>query len=172
VDARVDLLERVTRTDHSENLEALAAAVPDADRRERRYWINAMRAEPFTPTDRTLRSLIGTHQILGINPAPGLEDRVRVGDAICVFIAGRGIVAHATIAGILGDGSRIIRDAKRFTHVLRLTGVTMYDRPAMPNQELARKLQFALTDECDAVTVSIAPREFESMTAHALSQAG
>jgi len=96
---------------------------------------------------------------------PGVEDRVRIGDAICVFIAGRGIVAHATIAGILTDGSRIIRHAKRYTHVLRLTEVTVYDTPVVPTQELGRKLDLALSEDSEAVTVSISPREYESITA-------
>src|SRR5207344_1645106 len=98
-------------------------------------------------------------------PVPGVEGRVRIGDAICVFIAGRGIVAHATIAGILTDGSRIIRHAKRFTHVLRLTDVTVYETPAIPSQELARRLDLAVAEDPEAVTVSISPREFESITA-------
>jgi hypothetical protein len=115
--------------------------------------------------------LIGTRQILGINPAPGLEDRVRAGDAICVFMAGRGIVAHAHIAGILSDGSRVIRDSKQFTHVLRLANVIVYDTPVAPNHELGRKLELALAEDAEAVTVPISPREFESITAHALSQA-
>jgi hypothetical protein len=171
LDTRIDLLERLATSGRPESgSERGPATVPDLDARDRRYWVNAMRLEPFAPTDRIVRSLIGTRQILGINPAPGLEDRVRIGDAICVFVAGRGIVAHATIGGILTDGSRIIRDSKRFTHVLRLTDVTVYDTPVVPHQELARKLDSTLAQDPAAVTVSIAPREFESITAHALSE--
>ena len=128
LDARLDLLERVATAARRDS-RSYAVTGPVAAPYERRYWVNAMRLEPSTPTERVVGSLIATRQLLGINPAPGIEDRVRPGDAICVFIAGRGIVAHAQIAGLLADGSRIIRDSKRFTHVLRLTDVTVYDTP-------------------------------------------
>jgi hypothetical protein len=172
LDARVDLLERVAAAARPTASNDAALSLSQDESRGRRYWVNAMRIEAFTPTERIVRSLLGTRQILGINPAPGIEDRVRIGDAICVFIAGRGIVAHATIAGILTDGSRIIRNARRFTHVLRLTDVTLYDTPVVPNQDLARKLDLALAEDPEAVTVSISPREFDSITTHALSEAG
>jgi hypothetical protein len=173
LDSRLDLLERVASAARREPAaDQITPQVAEPDRHERRYWVNALRPDPFTPTERIVGSLIATRQILGINPAPGLEDRVRVGDGICVFIAGRGIVAHAQVAGILTDGSRMIRDSKRFTHVLRLTDVAVYDVPVVPSQELVRKLDLALTEDVAAVTAAIARREFESITAHALSQAG
>lgn len=171
LDGQLDLLERVAAAARGEPAtETLAEIIPGPECHERRYWVNAMRSEPFT-SERIVHSLIGTRQILGINPAPGLEDRVRAGDVICVSMAGRGIVAHAHIAGILSDGSRVIRDSKQFTHVLRLANVTVYDTPVVPNHELARKLELALAEDAEAVTVPISPREFESITGHALSQA-
>jgi hypothetical protein len=171
LDGQLDLLERVAAAARGEPaIETLADTMPDPERHERRYWVNVMRSQTFA-SERVVHSLIGTRQILGINPAPGLEDRVRAGDAICVFMAGRGIVAHAHIAGILTDGSRVIRDSKQFTHVLRLANVIVYDTPVAPTHELARKLELTLTEEAEAVTAPISPREFESITAHALSQA-
>lgn len=173
LDTRIDFLERVVAAARAEPIdEEFSTIVPEPPREDRRYWVNVMSVDPFAPAERLVRSLIGTRQILGINPAPGLEDRVRPGDAICVFVAARGIVAHAQIAGILTDGSRIIRDSKRFTHVLRLTNVIVYDTPVIPAPELARKLNLALTDEGEAVTASISPREFDAITTHALSEAG
>jgi hypothetical protein len=173
LDARLDMLERAAAAaNRDSSFDAVAASLAEPERQERRYWVNAMRPEPFTQTERIVASLIASRQILGINPAPGLEDRVKAGDAICVFIAGRGIVAHAQIAGILTDGSKIIRDSKRFTHVLRLTDVVVYETPVVPNQELARKLDLALADDTATVTTAISRREFESITTHALSQAG
>jgi len=171
LDGHLDLLERVAAAARGEPArETFADAMPGPERHERRYWVNVMRAEAFA-SERVVHSLIGTRQILGINPAPGLEDRVRAGDAICVFMAGRGIVAHAHIAGILTDGSRVIRDSKQFTHVLRLANVVVYDTPVAPTHELARKLDLTLTDDAEAVTAPISPREFESITTHTLSQA-
>lgn len=173
LDTRLDLLDRVMVAGHAEpEPEVPVTVTVKAEHHERRYWVNAMRVDPFTPTERIVRSLIGARQILGINPAPGLEDRVRAGDAICVFIAGRGIVAHGQINAIVTDGSRMLRDSKRFTHVLRLTNVTVYDAPVIPTLELTRKLDLALLDETEAVTVPISPREFDLISAHALSEAG
>jgi hypothetical protein len=186
LDARLELLQRVAAAAKTERVsslndprllreseaEASPSVAPEPVPHQVRYWVNVMRPEPLTPTERIVSSLIATRQILGINPAPGQEDRVRPGDAICVFVAGRGIVAHALIAGILTDGSRMIRDSKRFTHVLRLTDVTVYNTPVVPHQELTRKLDLALSADEAAVTTPISRREFESFTTHALSEAG
>jgi hypothetical protein len=169
LDAQLDLLERVA---DAARRDSGSQASGETESHDRRYWVNAMRPEPLTPTDRIVTSLIATRQILGVNPEAGLADRVRPGDAICVFVAGRGIVAHAQIAGILADGSKIIRDSKRFTHVLRLTDVTVYDAPVVPSPEITRKLDLALAEDAAAVTMPISRREFESITAVALSQAG
>ena len=177
LDASLALLERLggaaaEKVVRESEAEASQSAAAEPVSPEVRYWVNVMRPEPLTPTERIVSSLIATRQILGINPAPGQEDRVRSGDAICVFVAGRGIVAHALIAGILTDGSRMIRDSKRFTHVLRLTDVTVYNTPVVPHQELVRKLDLALSAGEAAVTTPISRREFESFTTHALSEAG
>ena len=172
LDARLDLLEHVAARGR-EGSGTDVVSPPGGDRFQTpRYWVNAMRPEPLTPTDRVVSSLIATRQILGINPPLGVEDRVRPGDAICVFVAGRGIVAHARIAGILTDGSRMIRDSERFTHVLRLSDVSVYDAPLMPSEELASKLDLALTGDAPAITTPVSPREFASITAQALSQTG
>ena len=56
--------------------------------------------------------------------------------------------------------------------IVRLTGVTVYAAPVVPSQELGRKLELALAEDPDAVTLAIAPREFEWIAAHALSAAG
>ncbi len=173
LDAQLDFLEHVVAANRDSPPDAPAVApVTGRESHEPRFWVSALRPNPLTPTERIVSALIATRQILGINPAPGLEDRVRPGDAVCVFVAGRGIVAHAGIAGILSDGSKIIRDSARFTHVLRLTNVNVYDTPVVPNQELAVKLELALTGDIEDVTAPISRREFESITAHALSRAG
>ena len=167
LDAQLDLLERLTETARDARRQVFA----DATSPEPRYWVNAMRPEPLTPTDRIVSSLIATRQVLGVNPEPGLPDRLRPGDSICVFVEGRGIVAHAEIAGILADGNKMIRDSKRFTHVLRLTDVCVYDAPVIPGHDLARKLDRALTSDVAAVTMPISRREFELITAGVLSHA-
>lgn len=171
LDARLDLLDRAATGPRDVSAPS-PVAVPEPERQERRYWVNAMRLDPLTPTDRIVRSLIATRQVLGIKPPPGLESRVRAGDAICVFFDGRGIVAHADIAGILSDGSRMIRDSQQFTHVLRLTNVIVYDAPIAASDDLVRRLDLTFAGDGEAVTTPISPREYESITGHALSRAG
>jgi hypothetical protein len=171
LDARLDFLEHVASF-RRDSPPAPTAAETVAGSHDPRYWVSAMQPDPATPTERIVSALIATRQILGINPAPGLGEHVRPGDAICVFVAGRGIVAHASIAGILTDGSKVIRDSARFAHILRLTDVAVYDTPIVPSPDLVLKLDLALTGDADDVTVPISRREFESVTAHALSRAG
>ena len=54
LDARVDMLERVVMAARPESAGGQGVtAFPEVDRRDRRYWVNAMRVEPFTATDST-----------------------------------------------------------------------------------------------------------------------
>jgi hypothetical protein len=170
LDPQIDLLERAAATSRREPpppSAGVAAPATDSARDDRRYWVNGIRLDPFTPTERIVRSLIATHQILG--SASGLEDRVRAGDGLFVFIADRGIVAHAQIAGILSDGSKIVRDSQQFTHVLQLRNVTVFDAPVSADLELALRLDLALAGDASAVTLPISAREFESIASQALS---
>jgi hypothetical protein len=171
LDSRLDFLEHVVAARrHSQPAAPSVETV--AGSHEPRYWVSAMQSDPVTPTEQIVSALIASRQILGINPAPGLHDHVRQGDAICVFVASRGIVAQASIAGILTDGSKVIREAARYAHILRLTDVTVYDTPIVPIPELVLKLDLALTGDAQDVTVPISRREFESITVDALSRAG
>ena len=172
LDMHLDLLARLAgQTSRAADGE-LPASPAAAAVREPRYWVNAMRPDPPTATDRIVRSLVASRRILGIKAGPGVEDRVRPGDRIAVYLSGRGIVAHAQIAGMLADGSGIIRDSKRFTHVLRLADVTVCDPPTLPSPELTRKLEQALAAAIVAVTIPVSSREFQLLTTAALSQAG
>ena len=169
LDAQVDLLQRLaTPSPSPQPAHEPTEAHPPRERDGRGYWVGVVKLDPFTSTERVVRSLITTHQIR-INPAPGNDDRVRAGDAICVFVAGRGIVAHAQVAGILTDGR--LRESAPFMHVLELANVTVYDAAVAPDQELTGKIELVPLSETAAVVVPISRREFDPIVSHGLSEA-
>ena len=171
LDAQVDLLERLgagASPSASAADESKPAAASARERDGRAYWVTVLKLDPFTSTERVVRSLITTHQIR-INLAPGVDDSVRAGDAICVFVAGRGIVAHAQVAGILTDGR--LRESAPFMHVLELASVMVYDAAVAPDQELTRKIDVVPLSDTAAVVIPISRREFDPIVSHGLSEA-
>ena len=166
LDAQIDLLQRLSASPPAER-EPNALAASERRRDGRGYWVSVVKLDPFTSTERVVRSLITTHQIR-INPAPGVDDPVRAGDAICVFVAGRGVVAQAQVAAILSDDR--LRESAPFTHVLELANVTVYDAAVAPGQELTRKIDSVPLSESAAVVMPISRREFDPIVSNGLSE--
>ena len=73
--------------------------------------------------------VIRGRQVLGITDTGPLPMPVSIGDLVCFYIAGTGIVGHAQFDNVIPDASAAIRGAGRFTAVFQLKDVTIYDSP-------------------------------------------
>jgi hypothetical protein len=135
------------------------------------YWVAAISLDPSTPAAQFVEAVIARRRILPINPAPHVDRAVEPGDAISVYIAGVGFVAHAHVASVISDGSAVVRNPERFTQVLSLSDVTIYHTPILTAQDLIRRIETTLTDGKIAVTTPVSRQEFELVTrAAALSE--
>jgi hypothetical protein len=135
------------------------------------YWVAAISLDPSTPAAQFVEAVIARRRILPINPAPPVERAVEPGDAIAVYIARVGFVAHAHVASVISDGSAVVRNPERFTQVLSLSDVTIYHTPLVTAQDLTRRIEMTLTDGKIAVTTPVSRQEFELVTrAAALSE--
>jgi hypothetical protein len=141
-------------------------AVPEAEPPGGSYWIVAIRLDPLTPPDQFVASVIAKRRILAINPAPHVQRSIQAGDLICACITGEGFVAQAQVAGVITDGSPVVRDSERFKQMLRLTDVTVYATPVISAPELVRRVDLSLTEGAapGAVAIPVSRREFELVT--------
>ena len=167
LDSVVHLLDRsATAAPRISEHAAGDIAVPEAEPAGGSYWIVAIRLDPLTPPDQFVASVIAKRRILAINPAPHVQRSIQPGDLICACITGEGFVAHAQVAGVITDGSPVVRDSERFKQMLRLTDVTVYGTPVISAPELVRRVDLSLTEGVapGAVAIPVSRREFELVT--------
>jgi hypothetical protein len=166
LDSVVDLLDRsATASPRISERVGGDVAVPEAEPAGGSCWIVAIRLDPLTPPAQFVESVIAKRRILAISPASHAQRSIQPGDLICACIAGEGFVAHAQVAGVITDGSPVVRDSERFTQVLRLTDVNVYGAPVIPAPELIRR-DLRLTEGAapGAIAIPVSRREFEQVT--------
>jgi len=75
-----------------------------------------------------------------------------------------GFVAHAKVAGVITEGSPLVRHSERFTQVVTLSDVAVYHVPIGGPQELVRKVEGTLSDGTTAVATPVSRQEFDLVT--------
>jgi hypothetical protein len=166
MDSVVHLLDRSTAPPRISEHAPGDVTVPEAEPAGASCWIVAIRLDPLTPPAQFVASVIAKRRILAISPAPHVQRSIQPGDLICAYITGEGFVAHAQVAGVITDGSPVVRDSERFKQMLRLTDVTVYGTPVIPAPELVRRADLSLTEGASpgAAAIPVSRREFELVT--------
>jgi hypothetical protein len=127
-------------------------------------WVAAIQLDRSTPPGQFVESVIARRRILPINPASDVQRAVESGDSISVYIAGVGFVAHAKVAGVITEGSPLVRHSERFTQVVTLSEVAVYHVPIGGPQELVRRVEGTLSDGTTAVATPVSRQEFDLVT--------
>ena len=130
------------------------------------YWAAAIQLDTSTAPGQFVESVIAKRRILPINPASHVQRAVQSGDSISVYISGVGFVAHAKVAGVITEGSPLVRHSERFTQVVTLSDVAVYHIPIPIGgaQELVRRIESTLSDGTTAVATPMSRQEFELVT--------
>jgi len=165
LDALIERFDRRTtpalvEADHGAEETAPRAAAP----MEGSCWVAAIQLDTSTLPGQFVESVIAKRRILPINPASDIQRAVESGDSISVYIAGVGFVAHAKVAGVITEGSPLVRHSERFTQVVTLSDVAMYHIPIGGPQELVRRIEATLTEGTTAVATPISRQEFDLVT--------
>ena len=98
-------------------------------RRGPEYWLASLASDESASPEQMVDFVIRGRQVLGITDTGPLPMPVSIGDLVCFYIAGTGIVGHAQFDNVIPDASAAIRGAGRFTAVFQLKDVTIYDSP-------------------------------------------
>jgi len=139
-------------------VESRTLAAEDGD-----CWVAAIRLDASTPAAQFVESVIARRRILPINPAAHVQRAVETGDSIAVYIAGTGFVAHAKVAGVITEGSPLVRNSERFTQVVTLSDVAVYQAPIAAAEELVRRIEDSLSHGT-AIATPISRQDFELVT--------
>jgi hypothetical protein len=157
---RFDAWTTPAEADHGgEEVDLQAGASEDTS-----CWVAAIQLDTSTPPGQFVESVIAKRRILPINPALHVQRAVESGNSISVYIAGVGFVAHAKVAGVITEGSPLVRHSERFTQVVTLSDVAVYHIPIGGPQELVRRIEATLSDGTTAIATPISRQEFDVVT--------
>ena len=164
LDTVIERFDRWATPARTEPEHATADVDPRAAQGDAGYWVAAIQLDTSTPPGQFVESVIAKRRILPINPASHVQRAVESGDSIVVYIAGVGFVAHAKVAGVITEGSPLVRHSERFTQVVTLSDVAVYHIPIGGAQELVRRIEATLSDGTTAVATPVSRQEFELVT--------
>ena len=165
LDALIERFDGWTTPGHIEVEHAAEEAGPRAEAAvDAGCWVAAIQLDANTAPGQFVESVIARRRILPINPAGHVQRAVESGNLISVYIAGVGFVAHAKVAGVITEGSPLVRHSERFTQVVTLSEVAVYHIPVGGPQELVRRIEGTLSDGTTAVATPISRQEFDLVT--------
>jgi len=165
LDALIDRFDVWTAPAHAETEHVGEDGDPRAAAAEETScWVAAIQLDTSTPPGQFVESVIARRRILPINPASDVQRAVESGNSISVYIAGVGFVAHAKVAGVITEGSPLVRHSEKFTQVVTLSDVAVYHVPIGGPHELVRRIEATLSDGTTAVATPISRQEFDLVT--------
>jgi hypothetical protein len=121
----VELLERLasgTEAQARPSFPGAACSEPD-------FWVGAIVGAAMATPEQIVESVIAKRYVLGAGFAGGPQAGVRADDWVCFFVPGKGVVGHGQVASVLEDCADLTRESNRFSRLLRLKNVELYDTP-------------------------------------------
>jgi hypothetical protein len=129
LDFVVDLLDRTAAVNEPSEPVAERGPSTPADHHEPAYWVATITGNETTTPEKFIAAVIAKRDVLAVCDAGRLHSKGSPGDWVCFFVPGKGIVGHAQLASVIEDATKVVRHARRFNCVYRLTNVTLYERP-------------------------------------------
>jgi hypothetical protein len=170
LDLVVDLMRRLA-TGEREEAESSAPSqivpVPPPAQSEPAYWVVAIEPDDATTAEQFVEAVIRKRQVVGVSDPGPAHLRPHAGDWICFSVRGKGIVGHGRVDSS-GEGPRLLRGAHRYSSVLALKNVEIYDAPIAVRSDAAyeRPLERTLAEGTGASLASVSPEEFVEFTGH------
>jgi hypothetical protein len=124
VESLIDLLERL-----AEGEVQMPLALTGAPRTESEFWVGVIVGDAMSTPEQIVESVIAKRQVLGATFVGGLQGSVRSDNWVCFYVPGKGVVGHAQVAMLLEDRAEVIRESNRFSRLLRLKNIELYDSP-------------------------------------------
>jgi hypothetical protein len=98
------------------------------------YWLAQIEYKDHAALTGMLQSVIGKRQLLPLSDSGSVPACIGVGDWICFYVVGRGVVGRARVASTPEKPLiRLVRDAERYPWICRLDAPVLYlENPVGP----------------------------------------
>lgn len=152
-------------------LESAAAAgdVEDEIREIKRYWMCRVHPDQGVEAEPFVMSVIGHRRLVPVEHSAESQIRPQPGDAVCFGIDGVGTVAEAEVSDVLADASGLVRNAKRFSQVLRLSKVVVYPSPRVDARRRPG-IEAYIDRERGTTIFLVTPQQFRDLTHPAMER--
>jgi hypothetical protein len=120
------------------------AAPSGAAHPDRHCWVVAVERSTAASFEQVIHSAIAHRHVLGVVEDRTLPAVAAAGDAVCFYVPGKGIVGQADVVAPVDPGLHLVRDADSASRLYRLSGVTLYETPIIPDLETQQMLQSQL----------------------------
>ena len=124
LDPMVDMLNRLANGEVQ-----IPLSFPIASRSGSDYWVGFVLGDAMASPEQIVESVIAKRQVIGASFVSGLQGGVHSDDYVCFFLPGKGVVGHAQVAMLLEDRGDLIRESNRFSRLMRLKNLMLYDTP-------------------------------------------
>jgi hypothetical protein len=148
--------------------EPAVSVAPATARPRSGFWIASVLPDHATTPEEFLELVVGRRHVFGVTAGGTVVGTVRtveVGDGICFYLAGKGIVGHAWVSST-SDAASDLRDPQRFRQVLRLDRLALHlaaPRPLDPETELRLTASSAMSKRQGQMLLEISEDSFREL---------
>ncbi len=109
---------------------------------EASYWLTPVKGDKEQSAEDVLQNLLGQHGIYAFGEKTPGRKRLKVGDRMCFYAAGKGVVAHAVVSSAPQKQAHpMVKYADKFPWVFKLENVQLYlDEPIAVDAEMRSHL--------------------------------
>jgi len=106
------------------------------------YWLKPLRADDMWTAEKVIETYVGQERIYAFSDRSPGKTQMKLGDWICFYASGKGVVAHAKVVSAPEKRSDSpIRNPETYPWVFDLTDISLYfDSPVMIDDSLRRRL--------------------------------
>jgi hypothetical protein len=91
------------------------------------YWITPVREEEEESAEKVIKTLVGEEKIYAFGDRTPGRSRIRLGDWICFYASGNGVIAHAKVASLPERKQHTkVRHPEQYPWTFRLKDVQLY----------------------------------------------
>ena len=92
------------------------------------YWLISVQSVGWQTAEMVIETLVGEAQMFALSHKGSLKSAVKPGDWICLYVSGKGVVAHAKVTSVPERTFHPKVDARRYPWLLRLEEPSLYVR--------------------------------------------
>jgi len=144
IDPLIDLMARLVAEEKGDKTGPAEPAPPEEPSQGvAAYWLTPVKADEKQTAEEIIQTLVGREKVYAYAKRTPGRKFLKLGDRICFYATGKGVVAHATVKTKPTERRHPkVKDPKKYCWVFDLDNVSLYlNRPLVLDASLRAKLE-------------------------------